>query len=118
MRPGGEGGLVPRSPAEPARSWKPVGGTSSGPGRVDTGTAALGRVCRKREGLLPGDGGGASGCGDALPRNLGRGHKGAGTEIIHQNACVSFVPFIGDVPEFRKVERWRNGWRPHPQKKK
>lgn len=33
MRPGGEGGLVPRSPAEPARSWKPVGGTSSGPGR-------------------------------------------------------------------------------------
>ena len=103
------------SPAQPARSCRPVGGMSSGRGRVDAGTAALGRVCRKREGLSPRDGG--SGCGDALPRNLGRGRKGAGTEISHQNACVSFVPFVGDVPEFRNVERWQNGWKPHPQKK-
>lgn len=93
------------SPAEPARSWKPIGCPSSGPGHVDAGTAALGCVCRKRERLLPRDGGGPSGCGDSLPQGLGCGHKGAGTEIIRQNASVSFVPFVGDVPEFRKVER-------------
>ena len=42
---------------------------------------------------------------DSLPQGLGCGHEGAGTEIIRQNASVSFVPFVGDVPEFRKVER-------------
>ena len=56
------------SPAEPARSWKPIGCPSSGPGHVDAGTAALGCVCRKRERLLPRDGGGPSGCGTLCPR--------------------------------------------------
>lgn len=93
------------SPAEPAGSWKPVGGPSSGPGRVGAGTAALGRVCRERERLLPRDGGGASGCGDAWPQGLGCGREGAGPEIIRQNARVSFVLFVADVPAFRKVER-------------
>lgn len=84
------------SPTEPA---------GPGPGRVGAGTAARGRVCMERERLLPRDGAGASGCGDARPQGLGCGREGAGPEIIRQDTRVSFVPFVADVPVFRKVER-------------
>lgn len=60
MRPGGEGGLIP------LQLLLRAGG--AGTRARGAGTAARGRVCMERERLLPRDGAGASGCGDAGPR--------------------------------------------------
>lgn len=85
-----------------------------GTGALVAGALALGRVCGKRGqpcltlpgwGQLPGGSRRASGCGTVLLWGVGSGHRGADTEITHQDAPTGLVLFMEGVPEFKKVKR-------------